>query len=196
MTQYNYGKDPETGREFTIYQRNDAFGQYSIARRNADASSYQYLTESYGWIPKAEGGIVRKTKEECEAIVRDYTDKLLRESIIPVLIDTTRLRVAFKCPQCGLVHKTQIKSDSWGLTNQVMRRGCPKIGKDFTVKLWEMKMKRVVATCATGDIDPLPKWECKECFGSGEYTGLGLVDTRSLCFPKSVPYDGSRTSFP
>lgn len=121
--------------------------------------------------------------------------------IVPLLLDKTRMRVQFKCPRCGMGHKCQIKSDKWGEIVETIKRKCPKEGDDgveFHIRLW--KGDRDHPACALGDIDPLPAYSCKECWGTGEYVGFIKKEPCSTCFSKDKDPDALKNyksnSFP
>lgn len=189
MSQYDYSRCPETGTKIVVYKKNDGSG-YGAARKRLDADRYTYLCYDFTWADSE--AVSFATKEDAEKAVDRYIERVLNElTVLPVLIDTNRLRFAVKCPKCGLVHKGDSDAQGWDSVRQVIRRTCPKVGEEFLIKLWnasDPKFKTARAhqpAAPEGDIPLIPQWNCKECFATGEYIGFHQVEPCSTCYPKS-----------
>jgi hypothetical protein len=193
MSQYNYGVCPELGTTIVVFEYSHGGRTgFAVARQNAGKNNYTYMTENLEFIADSNSPSVGvyKVKQEAEAKADAYRALVFNQSILPIMIDQTRMRFMFRCPHCCLVHKFAFGVATWDELTQIVNRNCPKTQEKVYVKIWNPVDPRFKTankrqpTALVGDIDQLPKSDCKECFGSGEYVGFNHVEVCSTCFPK------------
>jgi hypothetical protein len=173
--------DPTTDTQIVVFNWDDGFG---VARQIPNASHWQYLCPGTVWSYQNDG-IKFPTKEAAHKAAQDYLQSLALSSVVvkPSLIDRTRCRFRFKCPSCDREHVTPLKSDTWATCASVVRRKCPKTDAAISVQLWTKS--RDALTAPEGNIERLPNWDCKECYGSGEYVGFTSREPCSTCMKKA-----------
>lgn len=196
------GQCPVTGWNIIVFQGSSS-GSWGVARNVRNQSQkYEYLDRNLNWASVNNRGV---DKDEAYELAKRWIAhaEANREStlfpdsnscnggamqpqpIIPLILDKDRMRVQFKCPRCGMNHNTQIKSDKWHEIVEVIKRKCPKegeAGQEFHIRLWTGDRDHPAGT--PGVIHPLPKYDCPECWGTGEYVGFNAKEPCSTCFPK------------
>jgi hypothetical protein len=133
---------------------------------------------------------------ECEVVAdaksSQFGLKDVTGAVIPDLIDFTKMRFKFRCPSCSRSHVSQIGLRYWDDLGMFVQRRCPKTPTTDPAKFFVQLRKygaidpaKYAYTCATGDILECPRWDCKECFATGEYVGFMSVSRCGSCLPKS-----------
>lgn len=112
--------------------------------------------------------------------------------INPDLIDTSNGRFKFTCPYCNKVHINFLRFDypdekKWeALHEEYISRECPRdpTKPKFTINMFSGPKEQKIPAGPTGSIPQVPKYECTECYASGEYVGFTAKEPCSTCFPK------------
>jgi hypothetical protein len=180
--QYDFGICPENGQKMVIYEsKSKKHGEgWGIAR--SQEGGYGYLTTDNQWVGAEVFNL--PTKEKAEERVKEYMRVVVETATHAYQIDQSNMRVRFKCPNCSLLHVTEIQSSNWKSVKQVIRRKCPKGGDPvgYIIRLWLADQSQ--PTGKPAKIDKLPVYECKECWGTGEYVGFRDAEPCTTCFGK------------
>lgn len=185
MSTYNYRHDPITQRTILVYaEKSDMFG---VARANG--SGHDFLSQNHTWIVGTKGGShYLPSMEQAKQFVDGYIDAITRLFVAAQGVDVDAMRYSVKCPHCRSIHKGNLKGDNLDRTDAVVLKECPRTSRMIYTMIWEFtdatRSKRRPLG-APLSIPHLPKWDCKECFGSGEYVGFSRVEPCSECMPKS-----------
>jgi hypothetical protein len=181
---------PENGQKIVVYDTTkDNKTICGVARLRVGGGAFDYLDDNLVWQPSSLAQF--KTMAEAEAHYQKYMIKALAKVIIPLGIDKGLCRIEFKCPHCDLRHKCAIGVNYWEDAPEFITKACPKKKEKVTVRLWTKKVEKhkdgdkIVHKLAAAErtVDPMPKWDCKECFASGEYIGFCKVEPCMTCFP-------------
>lgn len=186
MSTHNYRHDPITQRPLLVYSENT--NKWGIARSNG-GSGHDFLAQNLTWISGTKSGShYLINREEAQRFADGYIDATTKLLVLPLGVDIGKMRYSVMCPHCRGVHKGSLKGDYLDKTDAVVLKECPKTSRMIYTMIWEFAdtgrtKRRALGTLMS--IPHLPKWDCKECFGSGEYVGFNKVDPCSECMPKS-----------
>lgn len=180
----------EFNHPFHIYMNDD--NKWRVGVENIKDGGYHYLQQDLEFGKRNETANLPNFGSQAiaEQICDEYLVKVKKITATPILIDQSRAICKFNCPSCRATH-TRYFQKEWESVYPAIRIMCPRNLSNVLVHLWnpvDPKFKRAnkrSPTAPIGDITRLPKWDCKECYGTGEFIGLGLVDPCSTCFPKN-----------
>lgn len=184
MSTYNYRHDPITQRTILVYAENP--DKWGVARANGHG--HDFLCQNHTWVIGNKGGSHYVTsREEAQKFVDEYIDAITKLFVPSQGVDVDTMRYSVMCPHCRSVHKGELKGDSLNKTDAVALKECPKTSRMLYTMIWEFTDAARNTRKALGktlSIPHLPKWDCKECFGSGEYIGFNQTEPCSECMPK------------
>lgn len=181
---------PEYNHPFHLYLNEDK--RWRIAVESVTEGGYYYLQQNLEFGKRNEANNIPHfgSQAVAEQICDEYLAKIKKITATPVLIDNNRAICKFPCPSCRTNH-IRYYNKHWESVFPAIRVMCPRNLSDVLIQLWtpvDPKFKRAnkqSPTAPFGDITTLPKWDCKECYGTGEFIGLNAVDPCQTCFPKN-----------
>lgn len=180
----------EFNHPFHVYMNEDK--KWRIGVENLSQGGYNYLLQDLEFGKNGDTTNIPHFGSQAiaEQICDEYLAKTKKITATPILIDQNRAICKFPCPSCRAVH-IRYYNNHWDRVHPAIRVMCPRNLSNVLVHLWnpvDPKFKRAnkqSPTAPIGGIPDLPKWDCKECYGTGEFVGLSLKEPCSSCFPKN-----------